>query len=64
MANSTNKEWVIPSNIPDQIQDIKWHWTDDVFDDVLDAIDNANTLTECQSAVDSIFETEIFLRKL
>jgi len=62
MANSTNNEWVEPTNIPEQIRDI--HWTDDVFNDVIDALVDATTLSGAESAINIAFENDIFLKNL
>ncbi len=62
MPNSTNNEWVEPTNIPKSIKDIGFN--DEIFGEVIDALEDITTLNDAQSAVDGIFEQYAFLKEL
>lgn len=62
MRNSMNEEWIIPTTTPDSL--VGFYLNYENFYSLLRLLENTNTLNEAQSAINSVYERELFLEKL
>lgn len=63
MPNLTNKEvWIEPSNIPKQFR--AFYLDDENFLNLLSTLENSETLSQMESAINWAYESQLFLKEL